>query len=170
MHDFSRRLARQAPIVLYEGAPLDRDHPSRSARILVVEDDAVVSRAISRALSRLGCEVIAAPSCLAARALACRFELGVFELELGDGSGVDLARAMLDAGQVEFAAFFTAEFDPRRLGQARRLGPLVKKSEGVDALAPVVAGTLERMEGRDSGIRVQPAEPRNAARSAKNAG
>jgi DNA-binding response OmpR family regulator len=121
---------------------------------LVVEDDVLVSRAISRVLSRLGCEVIAAPSCLAVRALACRFDLGVFELELIDGSGIELAETMLGAGQMNFAVFFTAELGTRLLGLARRVGPLVKKSEGVEALVPVVVGSLDPVAVRASGIRL----------------
>jgi hypothetical protein len=137
---------------------------------LVVEDDVLVSRAISRVLLRRGWEVIAAPSCLAARALACRFDAGVFELEFIDGSGIDLARAMLDAGQVDFAVFFTAELGPRLLGQARRVGPLVKKSEGVDALVPVVVGNIDPAGGRSSGIRLKAGAASSAAQPAKSTG
>jgi len=156
--------------VLFVGLPLDPERPAPNARILVVEDDVLVSRAISRVLAHLGWEVIAAPSCLAARALACRFDLGVFELELIDGSGIELAQAMLDVGQVDFAVFFTAELDTRVLGQARRVGPLVKKSEGAEALVPVVVGHIDPVGGRSSGIRLTAAEAPVAARPAKSAG
>jgi CheY-like chemotaxis protein len=136
---------------------------------LVVEDDVLVSRAISRVLLRLGWEVIAAPSCLAARALQCRFDLGVFELELIDGSGIDLAETMLDAGQLDFAVFFTAELGTRLLGRARRVGPLVKKSEGVEALVPVVVGSIDPVGGRSSGIRLTAGEE-PAGHTAKSTG
>ena len=136
---------------------------------MVVEDDVLVSRAISRVLARLWCEVIAAPSCLAARALACSFDLGVFELELIDGSGIELAETMLDAGQVDFAMFFTAELGTRLLGRARRVGPLVKKSEGVEALVPVVVGSIDQLGGRSSGIRLTAGEE-PVGRAAKSAG
>jgi CheY-like chemotaxis protein len=141
---------------------------------LVVEDDVLVSRAISRVLLRLGWEVIAAPSCLAARALACRFDLGVFELELIDGSGIELAQSMLDAGQLDFAVFFTAELGAQLLGLARRVGPLVKKSEGVEALVPVVVGSIDPVAVRASGIRLtageDPVAAQPADRAAKSAG
>jgi CheY-like chemotaxis protein len=154
--------------------PLDPERPAPKARILVVEDDVLVSRAISRVLARLGWEVIAAPTCLAARALACRFDLGVFELELIDGSGIGLAAAMLDTGQLDFAVFFTAELGTRLLGQARRIGPLVKKSEGVEALVPVVIGSIDPAGARSSGIRLtageDPVAVEPAGRAAKSAG
>jgi CheY-like chemotaxis protein len=156
--------------VLFVGLPLDPERPAPKARILVVEDDVLVSRAISRVLARLGWEVIAAPSCLAARALACRFDLGVFELELIDGSGIELAEAMLDGGQVDFAVFFTAELDSSAVGPARRVGPVIKKSEGVEALVPVVVGHIDSAEGRSSGIRLKAGEAPTAARPAKSAG
>jgi hypothetical protein len=132
---------------------LGSERSSPLARILVVEDDVVVSRAISRVMSRLALEVIAAPSCLAARALACRFEVGLFELELIDGSGIELAKSMLDGGQLDFALFYTAELGTGLLGQARRVGPVVRKSEGVEALVPVVLGSLDPVGVRASGIR-----------------
>ncbi len=156
--------------MLFVSLPLDPERPAPQARILVVEDDVLVSRAISRVLARLGWEVIAAPTCLAARALACRFDLGVFELELIDGSGIELAEAMLDQGQVDFAVFFTAELESRALGQARRVGPLVRKSEGVEALVPVVAGHIASAEARASGIRLKAGEAPVSVRPAKSAG
>jgi CheY-like chemotaxis protein len=163
-------LASEGRVVLSVGLPLDPERPASQARILVVEDDVLVSRAISRVLARLGWEVIAAPSCLAARALACHFDLGVFELELIDGSGIELAQAMLDAGRVDFAVFFTAELEARALGPARRVGPLVKKSEGVEALVPVVVGHIDSAGGRSSGIRLTAGEAPIAAQPAKSAG
>jgi len=153
---------------------LDSERPAPKARILVVEDDVLVSRAISRVLSRLDCEVIAAPSCLAARALACPFDLGVFELELIDGSGIELAQSMLGAGQMDGAVFFTAELGTRLLGLARRVGPLVKKSEGVEALVPVVVGSIGPVAVRASGVRLRagedPVADQPAGRAAKSAG
>lgn len=131
---------------------MDCQPSSSSTRVLVVEDDALMSRVISRTLVRLGCEIIAAPSCAAARALACRFDIGVFDIGLCDGSGIELARKLLDTQQVEFAVFFTGELSAGVLCQARHLGPVVKKSEGPEALAPIVAGTLHQARGRQSGI------------------
>ena len=48
--------------MLFVSLPLDPERPAPKARVLVVEDDVLVSRAISRVLARLGWEVIAAPS------------------------------------------------------------------------------------------------------------
>jgi DNA-binding NarL/FixJ family response regulator len=116
------------------------EHPMPALRILIVEDDVLMSRDISRALTRVGCEVIAAPSCLAARALACRFDVGLLDIDLSDGCGAELAEGLLNLELIERVVFFTAELDPKRLMRAGRLGPVIQKREGVDALVAVVAG------------------------------
>jgi DNA-binding NarL/FixJ family response regulator len=131
-------------------------------RILVVEDDALLSRDISRALIRVGCEVIAAPSCLAARALGCRFDVGVLDIDLCDGCGVELGHGLLDSELVERVVFFTTELDPKRLARASRLGPVIQQREGVDALVPVVAGTMGTGAVRQSRI-VPKGEPEDTS-------
>lgn len=120
--------------------------------LLIVEDDRQVSRSISRALGRVGYSVIAAPSFGTAQVLSCRFDVGVFDISLGDGDGVELAQAMLDDGRVDQVVFFTAERGSAVLDRARDLGVVIGKHEGTEALVAVLRGMSRAVAGPVSGI------------------
>ena len=126
--------------------------PTRHERLLLVEDDPEVSEAVARFFRREGVEVTAAPSCLAARALTCSFEVGVFDIGLGDGDGVELAAELVEAGRVGKAVFFTSAGSVEIQRRARRVAPVVCKSDGADALAQVVLGLMGRRSATQSGI------------------
>jgi ActR/RegA family two-component response regulator len=109
----------------------------RSTRsLLVVEDDLIVARALSRSLARRGFSVALVGSCKAALALVQTFDFGILDLDLPDGNGVDLARQLLRAGSVPSIVFFTGSYNRALLARARRLGPVVMKSSGI---APVLS-------------------------------
>ncbi len=108
-----------------EGSPI---------RVLVVEDDIEVSRAVSRQLRAHGYEVVVTPSCATTEALTCCFDIGVFDIELSDGNGADLAAALLASGLVEHVVFFTAATFGAYLRQAVAVGQVVRKRDGVEAL------------------------------------
>jgi DNA-binding response OmpR family regulator len=114
------------------------------ARVLLVEDDVEVAQAITRQLRQRGFEVVATPSGATATALTCCFEVGVFDIELSDGDGVQLATLMLEDAQVLHVVFFSNASFPPSLARAERLGPVVRKAEGIEALIPVVTGVTER--------------------------
>lgn len=120
--------------------------------ILLVEDERQLARAISRTLRTQGFDVVAAPSSAMARVLDCRFKVGVFDIDLGDGSGVDLARELLASGRVSQAVFFTATTAVAELEAAAALGPVVSKCEGVDALLPVLIQAIPNVAPRASGV------------------
>ena len=145
--------------------------PNDPVRLLLVEDDPELARATARVLRREGLQVMAAPSLATARALTCRFDVGIFDIGLPDGDGVELASTLLDQQQVERAVFFTAVSNSSVLRRARRLGPVVRKRDGVEALAQVVLGLLGRGAVTRSGFRSAAVDP-NASRTGakKNAG
>src|SRR3954470_10651535 len=95
-----------------------------SPRLLVVEDDVTVARALSRTLARAGFSVASTRSCSAARALPQGFDFAILDLDLPDGNGVDLARALMSSGKVACVSFFTSSTDPALLARARRIGPV----------------------------------------------
>ncbi len=109
---------------------------SSAQRLLVVEDDVTVARALSRTLARRGFSVAIARTCSAARMLPQTFDFAVLDLDLPDGNGVDLARDLLDAGKVPGVLFFTGTVDVALLARARRIGGVVMKSAGT---SPVLA-------------------------------
>src|SRR5690349_2523471 len=82
-----------------------------SDRILVVEDDLVIARLIERGFVRLGFVVQVASSCAEARDAPGQFRCGVFDIELGDGDGVELAVELLARGSVRTAVFYTGSLD-----------------------------------------------------------
>src|SRR4051794_27303115 len=105
-------------------------------RLLIVEDDLTVARALSRTLARAGYSVALARSCAAARSLAQSFDLAILDLDLPDGNGVDLARALLADVKVPSVLFFTSSSDTSLLARARCLGSVMVKSLGT---SPILA-------------------------------
>ena len=103
-------------------------------RVLLVEDDIEVSRAVSRQLRVRGYEVIATPSCATTEALTCCSDIGVFDIELSDGNGADLAATLLASGLVAHVVFFTATTFGPYLRQAVAVGQVLRKRDGVEAL------------------------------------
>ena len=109
---------------------------SSAQRLLVVEDDVTVARALSRTLARRGFSVAICRSCTAARTLAQSFDFAVLDLDLPDGNGVDLARDLMADGKVSSVLFFTGSCDNGMLARARRMGTVVMKAEGT---SPILA-------------------------------
>jgi ActR/RegA family two-component response regulator len=105
---------------------------SLAQRLLVVEDDVTVARALSRTLARRGFSVAIARSCTAARSLAQSFDFAVLDLDLPDGNGVDLARSLLECEKVSGVMFFTGSRDPALLARARAIGPVLMKASGTE--------------------------------------
>jgi DNA-binding response OmpR family regulator len=108
-------------------------------QILVVEDDPTLRRAIARALQRAGHEVVVAGRCGGARALSGAFDVAVLDLELPDGTGVDVAGELLALGRASGVVFFSGAADPSLLGRASRLGTVVAKSGNFDSLLAAVS-------------------------------
>ncbi|MEI9935657.1 MAG: response regulator [Pseudomonadota bacterium] len=108
-------------------------------RLLVVEDDVTVARALSRTLARAGFSVAVARSCSAARSLAQSFDFAILDLDLPDGNGVDLARALMTSGKVPSVLFFTSSTDAAVLARARRMGSVVTKSLGTSPILALLA-------------------------------
>ena len=76
-------------------------------RVLLVENERPVARAVERLLRRAGYCPTVARNCTEANALRECFDLGIFDIDLGDGHGVDLAEQCLAKGSVRAAAFYT---------------------------------------------------------------
>jgi len=113
-------------------------------RLLVVEDDVTVARALSRTLARAGFSVATARSCGAARALPQSFDFAILDLDLPDGNGVDLARALMSGGKVPSVLFFTSCTDSALLARARCMGSVVMKPLGTSPiLAWLAAATAD---------------------------
>lgn len=116
---------------------------SSTSRIVVVEDDRAVARAIARMLRRRGYSVSVCHSADGALVRPGVFHTGVFDVDLPDGSGIEVARKMMNEGRVEHAIFFSASPKPGVASRAAKLGKYIHKAEGVGELARAVADTME---------------------------
>lgn len=118
-------------------------------RTLILEDYLPLGRAMKRALSipsgtssshreAEGASVVLTKSCTEALLAEGWFERAVVDLELPDGSGVDVARALMAAGRVERVVFFTACREPEALSAALQLGQVVDKAAGIEFLLEIL--------------------------------
>ncbi|MEZ4222967.1 MAG: protein kinase [Polyangiaceae bacterium] len=119
-----------------------RPHRATGQRVLVVEDDRELARALGRWLRRKGHDVTLCYSVADASALETTFACGIFDVMLPDGSGLELAEAMRDAGKVESLVFFTSSEEAGVAAIAESLGQMVRKSRGLLELEAVVDAAL----------------------------
>jgi CheY-like chemotaxis protein len=107
--------------------------------VLLVEDSELVVRALRRLLSRSEFSVTAAKSCDEALGQEAQFDLGVFDIDLPDGSGIQVAEQLLESGRVRRAVFFSGSSDMDDWRRAAARGAFVKKSAGAPALLDAMA-------------------------------
>lgn len=120
-------------------------------RLLLVEDEAALSRALVRLLRRRNYDVVQASSAAAARAVTGNFTLGVFDIDLPDGDGVALAEELLRAGVVERAVFFSGTREPERQRRAEKVATLVDKGDGFAQLMATVDRAMDSRRARVAG-------------------
>jgi DNA-binding response OmpR family regulator len=101
---------------------------SPSTELLLVEDDVLLARALERTLQARGARVRHVACCALASMLTGPFPIGVFDIELPDGDGIELARLLGARGVVGRIVFHTACTEPQRLARARELGSVFVKS------------------------------------------
>ncbi len=101
----------------------------------------MVRRGLSRALRRAGHAVVAVERCSGIRQLRQDFDVAVLDLELPDGSGLDVASALLSEGAAQDVVFFSGAADSGLLARAGRLGEVVQKSADLGVLLNAVATT-----------------------------
>jgi DNA-binding response OmpR family regulator len=110
-----------------------------SLQVLIVEDDPLIRRAVTRALRGAGHEVVAVERCGRARGLGRAFDVAVLDLELPDGTGVDVAGELLGLGTAEGVVFFSGAADPSLLVRAAQLGEVVAKSGDLGTLLQAIS-------------------------------
>jgi DNA-binding response OmpR family regulator len=107
---------------------------SSNAELLLVEDDLLLARALLRSLGTRGIRARHIARCAAAAALTVHYAVGVFDIELPDGDGVEIARLLLAQGVIDRVIFYTACAEPARLARARGLGPVFIKTVNLQSL------------------------------------
>ena len=111
-------------------------------RLLIVEDEPVVGRALARSLERDGYQIDVARSHADSLAAAGVYDCGVFDIDLPDSDGVELALRLKARGVVKEVAFFSGLSDGESEARARAQGAYVHKSEGIARLRAVIAGLV----------------------------
>jgi ActR/RegA family two-component response regulator len=118
----------------YEGIVQGEAVEGRPSTVLVVEDEELVREVVVRALSFYGHTVVTAASCSEALKHPGPFHVGIFDIRLGDGCGIELAAELLRQGRVARAIFYTGGADPARITRAVDLGTVVSKGDGLEPL------------------------------------
>jgi len=98
---------------------------------------------VAGAIRREGHTVVRAGSVASALALADSFDYAVLDVDLPDGTGVQLALELLDARKAHRVIFFTASRDVGLLAHAASLGLVVDKTAGYDCLIAAVRRVVE---------------------------
>ncbi|MBN1609585.1 MAG: response regulator [Polyangiaceae bacterium] len=116
--------------------------------MLVVDDCEVVAAAVSRILERAGFAVWVAYSCDEARGLAAggSFVVGVLDVQLGDGDGLQLARWLQEQGSVGEIVFHSGSpLTDQERASVGKLGTVVAKGASSKVLlgAVVEAARIE---------------------------
>jgi len=111
-------------------------------QLLVVEDEASVRRALRRVLEHLGHTVTLCPTLADARATTTRFDVAIFDIELPDGSGIDLAEDLIAEGRVGSALFFSGTTNEAHRERAAKIGRFVEKRGGTQELVTALLREL----------------------------
>jgi CheY-like chemotaxis protein len=109
---------------------------------VLIADDAVTARtAVVRALRGRGVPCLEAGTAAAAKAVdTSSISCALLDLDLGDGTGVEVARALLAAHPDLPVAFFSAGGAQDILAEARAIGPFFHKPEDIERAIAWVAG------------------------------
>ncbi len=102
--------------------------------LLLVDDSALNRRVIAGRLKAAGCAVIEADSFSSGCAVdASGARAALLDLDLGDGSGIDLAHVLRKKTPALAIAFFTADADVNAVSRAKLVGPVFAKPAELDA-------------------------------------
>jgi DNA-binding NarL/FixJ family response regulator len=104
-------------------------------RALIVEDDPLVARSLARWLRQRNVNVSVALRPSDVPALGTGFDFGIFDIDLPETNGAELAKVCLAQGVVGRVVFFSGSKDPSLREMAATLGEFVEKGEGMATLA-----------------------------------
>ena len=132
-------------------AGADRHHGSvRALTVALLEDEPHTRAAIAAKLAQSdGIELIASLATLAEMRASLQQrqpDVLIVDLELPDGSGLELAERLHDAGVVDALVFFTSSEEADVAVIAESLGEMVRKSRGLLELEAVVDAALRGSE------------------------
>jgi CheY-like chemotaxis protein len=117
-----------------------------AVNLLLVEDNAAVGRAIAKSLRAQGHTVTLAHTYAEARAAGGYHDVGVFDITLPDGDGIELCEVLLRDQRIGGALFCSGSIDDLLLERAQETAPVISKEasfgelcQAIEAAAPSVA-------------------------------
>lgn len=99
----------------------------QSLNLLLVEDNPAVGRAIAKSLRAQGHAVTLAHSYAEARAATGYHDVGVFDITLPDGDGIELCELLLRERRIGGALFCSGSVDDLLIERAQETAPVVSK-------------------------------------------
>lgn len=149
----ARRPSSDGTAPLPAGRGAGSSAPASGAAVLVVDDSRVARAAVEARLARRGVAVVVATGC----AEAAEIDVGsigaaLLDLELGDGTGVELAAALRRRRASLPVAFLTSAGASELADGARRLGPVFDKGSGTAAAVAWAARAARGTGGDGSGL------------------
>jgi DNA-binding response OmpR family regulator len=95
--------------------------------LLLVEDNAAVGRAIAKSLKAQGHLVTLAHTFAEARAATGYHDVGIFDITLPDGDGIELCEILLRDRRIGGALFCSGSIDDLLLQRAQETAPVISK-------------------------------------------
>ena len=95
--------------------------------LLLVEDNGAVGRAIAKSLRAQGHTVTLVNNYADARATSGYFDVGVLDITLPDGDGIDLCEQLLKDRRIGGALFCSGSIDDLLLERAQETAPIISK-------------------------------------------
>lgn len=112
--------------------------------LLLVEDNAAVGRAIAKSLRAQGHTVTLVHTCTEARACTGFHEVGVFDITLPDGDGIELCEQLLRDRRIGGALFCSGSVDDLLIERAEETAPVVSKEASFWELCRAIEGAARR--------------------------
>lgn len=120
-------------------------------KILLVEDNAAVGRAIAKSLKAQGYVVTLAHTYAEARAGSAYNDVGVFDITLPDGDGIELCESLLRERRVGGALFCSGSIDDLLLERAEETAPVISKEASFWELCDAIKAVARRPSGAPDG-------------------
>jgi CheY-like chemotaxis protein len=99
----------------------------QSLNLLLVEDNPAVGRAIAKSLRAQGHAVTLVHSFAEARAATGYHDVGIFDITLPDGDGIELCEQLLRDRRIGGALFCSGSVDDLLIERAQETAPVVSK-------------------------------------------
>ena len=115
--------------------------------LLFVEDNPAVGRAIAKSLRARGHSVTLVHTSAETRAALGYHDVGVFDITLPDGDGIELCEQLLRERRIGGALFCSGSVDDLLLDRAQETAPVVSKEASFWELCSAIENVTPRPRG-----------------------